>query len=129
MAVEWGTIASLATAGGTLVLAVSTFASVRSANRAARAAQRSLMVGQPPLRDPARLQEPAHKVFWVDNKHVVLPGGTGIAEVGGESDTVYLAMSVRNGERYRSDAVLARLAGTAHQPGAAGPGRVPAAHP
>jgi hypothetical protein len=35
MAVEWGTIASLATAGGTLVLAVSTFASVRSANRAA----------------------------------------------------------------------------------------------
>lgn len=96
MAVEWGTIASLATAGGTLVLAVSTFASVRSANRAARAAERSLMVGLQPLLVPSRLQDPDQKVFWVDNKHVVLPGGTGIAEVGGESDTVYLAMSVRN---------------------------------
>jgi hypothetical protein len=96
MAVEWGTIASLATAGGTLVLAVSTFASVRSANRAARAAERSLMVGLQPLLVPSRLQDPDQKVFWVDSKHVVLPGGTGIAEVGGESDTVYLAMSVRN---------------------------------
>jgi hypothetical protein len=28
---DWGTIASLATAGGTLVLAVATFSSVRSA--------------------------------------------------------------------------------------------------
>ena len=34
-----GTLAELATAGGTLVLAISTFASVRSANRAARAAE------------------------------------------------------------------------------------------
>ena len=30
---DWTTIASLATAGGTLVLALATFASVRSANR------------------------------------------------------------------------------------------------
>jgi len=35
---DWVTISALATAGGTLILAVSTFASVRSANRAARAA-------------------------------------------------------------------------------------------
>jgi hypothetical protein len=35
---DWATIASLATAGGTLVLAVSTFASVKSANRRARLA-------------------------------------------------------------------------------------------
>jgi hypothetical protein len=96
MAVDWGTIASLATAGGTLVLAVSTFASVRSANRAARAAERSLMVGLQPLLVPSRLQDPDQKVFWIDNKHVVLPGGSGIAEVEGESGTVYLAMSVRN---------------------------------
>jgi len=32
-------IASLATAGGTLVLAIATFGSVRSANRAARVAE------------------------------------------------------------------------------------------
>jgi hypothetical protein len=50
MAVDWATIASLATAGGTLVLAVSTFASLRSANRAARAAERSFLVGLQPQR-------------------------------------------------------------------------------
>jgi hypothetical protein len=36
LGVRWGTTASPATAGGTLVLAIATFASVRSANRAAR---------------------------------------------------------------------------------------------
>ena len=36
-ATDWVTISALATAGGTLVLAAATFASVRSANRAARA--------------------------------------------------------------------------------------------
>jgi len=40
--VDWTTVASLGTAAGPLVLAAATFASVRSANRAARAAQRSL---------------------------------------------------------------------------------------
>ena len=35
---DWVTISSLATAGGTLVLAVATFSSVRSANRSARVA-------------------------------------------------------------------------------------------
>ena len=47
---DWATISSLATAGGTLVLAVATFASVRSANRAARAAEESLLDGLRPLR-------------------------------------------------------------------------------
>ena len=36
---DWVTISSLATAGGTLVLAVATFSSVRSANRSARVAE------------------------------------------------------------------------------------------
>jgi hypothetical protein len=54
---DWATIASLATAGGTLVLAVSTFASVKSANRAARAAERSLLAGLRPLLVPSRLQD------------------------------------------------------------------------
>ena len=39
---DWATISSLATAGGTLVLAVATFASVRSSNRTARLAELSL---------------------------------------------------------------------------------------
>ena len=52
---DWVTISSLATAGdrwrplatagGTLVLAVATFSSVRSANRSARVAERSLLAG------------------------------------------------------------------------------------
>ena len=96
MAVDWATIASLATAGGTLVLAVSTFASVRSANRAARAAERSFLVGPQPLLVPSRLHDPEQKVSWIDHQHVLLSGGTGFADVEGENDTVYLAMSVRN---------------------------------
>jgi hypothetical protein len=54
---DWASIASLATAIGTLVLAVATFASVRSANRAARAAEQSLLVGLRPLLMPSRLQD------------------------------------------------------------------------
>jgi hypothetical protein len=41
--VNWVNISALATGFGTLVLAVATFAAVRSANRAARAAERSLL--------------------------------------------------------------------------------------
>jgi len=46
---DWPTISSLATAGGTLVLGVATFASVRSGNRAARTAERALQVGLRPV--------------------------------------------------------------------------------
>jgi len=49
LATDWATVSSLATAGGTLALAVATFASVRSANRAARVAEQSLMEGLRPL--------------------------------------------------------------------------------
>ncbi len=47
--ISWVTISSLATAGGTLVLAVATFSSVRSANRAAWVAEDSLLAGTQPL--------------------------------------------------------------------------------
>ncbi|MEO6858458.1 MAG: hypothetical protein ABI323_07720 [Solirubrobacteraceae bacterium] len=39
---DWATISSLATGAGTLVLAVATFGSVRSANRAARVSELAL---------------------------------------------------------------------------------------
>ena len=42
---DWVTISALATAGGTLVLVAATFASVRSANRSARATERALLAG------------------------------------------------------------------------------------
>ena len=40
---DWVTISSLATAGGTLILAVATFSATRSANRSARVAERALL--------------------------------------------------------------------------------------
>jgi hypothetical protein len=91
---DWVTISALATAGGTLVLAGATFASVRSANRAARVAEESLLAGMRPLLMPSRPQDPPIKVTFVDDHHVMTPGGGGTAEVA--NGAVYLTMSVRN---------------------------------
>jgi hypothetical protein len=91
---DWVTISSLATAGGTLVLAVATFSSVRSANRSARVAERSLMAGIRPVLMPSHLEDAAVKVGFVDNHWMMVPGGCGGAEVSPEA--VYLAMSLRN---------------------------------
>jgi hypothetical protein len=87
-------ISSLATGGGTLVLAIATFASVRSANRAARAAERSLLAGIRPLAVPSRLEDPPEKVGFADNHWIVVPGGHAAAEAG--DDAVYLAIVIKN---------------------------------
>jgi hypothetical protein len=92
--VDWATASALATSAGTLVLAVATFASVKSANRSARVAERALMAGQRPLIVPTRLDDPPVKVGFIDSKWLVVPGGQGVAEVGPAA--VYLAISVRN---------------------------------
>jgi hypothetical protein len=91
------TYADLATAGGTLILAISTFSAVRSANRAARVAERALMVGLRPLLVPSRLDDTAQKVFYGDGKFQYLQGGRGAAEV--EGGNVYVAISLRNAGR------------------------------
>jgi hypothetical protein len=91
---DWATISALATAGGTLVLAGATFASVKSANRAARVAERSLLAGLRPVLMPSRLQDDPQKIGFADGKWVVAPGGGAVAEVGDEA--VYLAVSLRN---------------------------------
>src|SRR4051794_11619787 len=91
---DWPTIASLATAGGTLVLAAATFASVRSANRAARTAERSLQAGLRPLLLPTRADDPPLKILWQDRHKATLEGGRGtVEEVDG---AIYLPASVRN---------------------------------
>lgn len=95
----WATVSALATGFGTLVLAVATFAAVRSANRAARAAERSLLAGLRPLLVPSRLEDGAQKVFFGDSWHALVPGGGGVAHVGEDDDNcgvVYLAASLRN---------------------------------
>jgi hypothetical protein len=92
---DWTTTgASLATALGTLVLGVATFASVRSANRAARTAERALMEGLRPLLVSSRLQDPPEKIGFADQHWVRVAGGHGSVEV---TDTViYLTIALRN---------------------------------
>ena len=91
---DWVRISWLATAGGTLVLATATFASVRSANRAARVAEESLLAATRPLLMPSRTEDPPIRVGFGDDHFVLTPGGGGTAEV---ADTaIYLTMSVRN---------------------------------
>ena len=91
---DWVTISALATAGGTLVLAGATFSSVKSANRAARVAERSLLAGLRPVLMPTRLDDPAQKVSFADGKWLAAPGGQGAADASPEA--VYLAFGVRN---------------------------------
>jgi hypothetical protein len=88
------TLADLATGAGTLVLAVATFASVRSANRSARTAESSMLAGMRPVLMNSRLQDPAQKVSFADGKWLPVPGGSAAVDVG--PDAVYLAISVRN---------------------------------
>jgi hypothetical protein len=91
---DWTTIASLATAGGTLVLAVATYASVRSSNRSARASERSLSAAIRPVLVSSKLQDPFEKVGFMDERWFKVEGGRAIAEA--TDDAIYLAMSVRN---------------------------------
>ena len=92
---DWTTVSALATGVGTLVLAVATFASVRSANRAARAAERSLLAGLRPLLVPSRLQDADQKVFFMGGKYVVVPGGRAVTQED-ENGDLLLAASLRN---------------------------------
>ena len=91
---DWATISSLATAGGTLILAIATFSSVRSANRAARAAERSLLVGLRPVLMPSRFQDPPEKISFIDGRWLRVEGGHGAVELSDQA--IYLGMSLRN---------------------------------
>ena len=91
---DWATISALATAGGTLVLAAATFASVRSANRSARATERALLAGIRPVLVPSRFQDPPEKVGFVDDKWFKVGGGRAVAEAG--DGVVYFVIPLRN---------------------------------
>jgi len=91
---DWVTISAIASAGGTLVLAAATFSSVKSANRAARVAEQSLLVGLRPLLLPSKREDATQKAGFYDDVWLAVPGGQGATEV---SDTaVYLAVALRN---------------------------------
>jgi hypothetical protein len=91
---DTSTIASLATAAGTLILAVATFSSTRSANRAARISEQALNVGLRPVLFSARPHDATQKVGYGDDHWVALRGGLAVAQ---EADgNLYLAMPLRN---------------------------------
>src|SRR5580700_3837905 len=89
--IDW---ASWGTAIGTLVLAVATFASVRSGNRAGRNAERALQAGMRPVLFASRPHETVQKVRWGDGHWAALPPGRAILEE--EDGVIYMAMSLQN---------------------------------
>jgi hypothetical protein len=93
-ALTWPTWASLATAAGTLVLAVATFASVRSANRSARVAEQALQEQRRPVLVTSRLDDPLQKINFLDGHWVRVTGSGAVAEH--EDGNTYLAVSLRN---------------------------------
>ena len=108
------TTASLATAAGTLVLAVATFASVRSANRAARTAERALLEGlRPVLVNVPAAGSAGEDLASSTSTAIRVEGGHGVVEI--TDEVIYLAIGAaqcgtRNGR-------TARLAGQRYQRG------------
>jgi hypothetical protein len=92
---DWATISSLATGGGTLVLAIATFSSVRSANRSARVAELSLLAGMRPLLVPSKEEDPPEHIRFGDDVWVTVPGHGAAAKI--EEGRIYLAIGLRNG--------------------------------
>ncbi len=91
---DWTTISSLATGAGTLVLALATFASVRSSNRSARVAEVALQEQRRPVLTQSRIDDATQKIMFADGRWLRVAGGG--AEAVHENGNVYLAMSLRN---------------------------------
>jgi len=94
LATDWSTISAFVTGAGTLVLAVATFASVRSSNRSARIAEAALQEQRRPVLAPSRFDDPVQKIMFVEGHWVRAAGGR--AAVEHVDGTVYLAISLRN---------------------------------
>jgi hypothetical protein len=94
LALDWVAVSGIATAAATFVLALATFAAVRSGARTARIAERSLLASLRPLLAPSRMEDAAVKVGFQDDKWFSVPGGGAVAEAA--DDAVYLAIAVRN---------------------------------
>jgi hypothetical protein len=98
---DWPTIASLATAAGTGVLAAATYSSVRSGQRSTRIAERStaiaersLLLGLRPVLAPSRVTDPPETVRFGDGRMVTVVGGLAAVERDGES--YYFVIPLRN---------------------------------
>ncbi|PYC78570.1 hypothetical protein C7C46_15820 [Streptomyces tateyamensis] len=91
---DWANISALATAGGTLVLAGASFASIRSADRAALSAERAVLASLRPLLVGSPLEAPSQKLIWMDGHACHLTGSRGYLRI--VDDNLYLAASLRN---------------------------------
>jgi hypothetical protein len=118
LTVDWPTIASLATAAGTLVLSFATFAAVRSSNRSARIAEAALQEQRRPLLAPSRLEDPKQKIMFLERNWVTASGGR--AAVEHIDGTVFLAISLRN-----VGSGIAVCQGWAARPGEGSPSTLP----
>ncbi len=87
------TIASLATAGGTLVLAIATFSATRSANHSARIAERALDLNLRPVLIPAHEWEPSERITFHDQ---IFELRSGFAAVEERDGNLYFAAQLRN---------------------------------
>jgi hypothetical protein len=79
---------------GTLVLAGATFAAVRSSNRTARIAERTLSVNLRPVLSPSRPEDPGQWVQFADGRVFEVAGGQ--AMVREDAGVIYLAIPLRN---------------------------------
>ena len=91
---DWVTISALATAGGTLALALATFSAVRSSNRSARIAEQALQEQRRPVLVHARLDDPVQKLMFADGHWLRVEGSEAAIERDG--DTVYIGIALRN---------------------------------
>src|SRR3954463_14218412 len=91
---DWVAISALATAGGTLALAATTYGSVRSANRAARTAELSLLADLRPLLVESAENDPTLHVNFADVTALPVPGGG--AFVGLVDGALYIVLSLKN---------------------------------
>jgi hypothetical protein len=86
--------AAWGTSVGTLVLAGATFAAVRSGNRTARIAERTLLAGLRPVLAPTREGDGGEQVQFADGRTLELLPGRALVLKDGE--VVYLAIGLRN---------------------------------
>jgi hypothetical protein len=98
---DWATIASLATAGGTMVLAAATYSSVRFGQRSTRLAERStalaersLLIGLRPVLAPSRVTDTPEVVRFGEGRMVSVKGGVAAVERDGEN--YYFVIPLRN---------------------------------
>jgi len=91
---DWVTISSLATAGGTLILAIATFSWVRTAHQANRTTEHALQVSLRPVLVPTRWEDPPEKVMFNDDHWIKVEGGRAGVDV--TDDVLYFVLPLRN---------------------------------